>query len=109
MGLGMYVSLERDLAGVDPLGIDGKALARAMFALDGLAAKLQVPTIKSMLSVDRKEALDFLEDIGVDPDEVKLPDEAWYPAAEGRRTVRGYVEHLQKTPQSVPNAERVLC
>lgn len=109
MGLGLYISLERDISGVDPLAIDGKSLARAQFTLDVVAREHHVPTIRSLLCVDRQEAMDFLEDIGVDPDEVKLPEEQWFAAAEGRRTVATLLNHLRTAPHIVANHDRVVA
>jgi len=109
MGLGLYLSLEREIPNVDPLAIDGKSLARAQFLLDDIARREQVLPIRSMLCADQKEALDFLEDIGLDPDEIKLPEEQWFPAGEGRRTVHTLLTHLRTTPDCVPNTERVIA
>jgi hypothetical protein len=109
MRLGLYVSLEREVPGVDPLAMDGKSLAGAQFILDEIARQLRVRPLRSLLCTDRKEALDFLEDIGVDPDEITLPEEEWYPPSEGRKTVRRLLDHLGRAPENVPNADRVVA
>jgi hypothetical protein len=109
MGLGLYLSLEREIAGVDPLGIDGKSLARAQFVLDRIAREQQIRPLKSLLCVDRKEAMDFLEDVGLDPDEIRLPEEEWFAASDGRATVARLLSHLRQSPDSVPNADRVIA
>ena len=51
----------------------------------------------------------ILEDIGLDPDEVKLPEEQWFPAAEGRRCIQALLTHLRKSPDCVANYDRVIA
>jgi hypothetical protein len=108
--LGLYISLEQTIPGVDPMGMDGRAAARAQFVLDAIAERLKVPTITSLLCADRNEVVEFLEDVGVDTDEFGVPDEHWFPAAEGLRSVTALLTLLRKAASpSVPNVVRVIA
>ncbi|HKC13619.1 MAG TPA: alpha/beta hydrolase [Vicinamibacteria bacterium] len=46
MGVSIWVRLKRDVAGVDPLDVDGKLLAKAINILDGVAPTLHVRPLK---------------------------------------------------------------
>lgn len=108
MGLGWYVVLERELPGVAINKDGGKALIHHQHELDELAERLELLPLSDLVSVRPQAVAAYLQQQGLDPDEIPIPDEEWHDAAEGLKTVRGLLEHLRKEPAAVPNSSRVV-
>ena len=109
MGAAMYVVLERD---VPDLGssLDGKALSHADYVLSPLARRLGVTPLMDFFSMSREDAAAEAEQFNTlaGLEEARVPDEQWFPAVEGPRTVRALVAHLEDHPDAVEAPGRVL-
>lgn len=108
MGVGIYPKLERDIRGVDPLAVDGKALAAEYF--DSLAdegAESPFAPISEMFSIDPEEAAGFAASEGVD---VEPPPVRWHSAADGVQAVRSALNRLREqnpTSRAIPDLEQI--
>jgi hypothetical protein len=87
-----YIVLERELAGVDAVGIEGRALSNSSKQLDALATQAGVKSLSSFFSVKKSEVVELLEgnDLGFE-----IPDEQWFPANEGLRTIAVLLKELR--------------
>lgn len=112
MGLGWYVVLERELPEAAIAKEGGKALIHHQHELDDLARRLDLMPLSGLVSVRPAALAAYLQQQGLDPNEIPIPDEEWYDPAEGLKTVRGLIEHLRKAPgaapATVPNSVRVV-
>lgn len=107
MGVSIYVSLEKDIAGVDPLAINGKPLSKAVDALDEWAQAKGLRTVMEMVSSPPEEVADLM-DVEVDDLPEHLVAEQWFAAADGLKTIRAMIEHLQQHSTAVKAADDVL-
>ena len=94
MSVALYLSLDRDLPGVDPGSVDGKALAAAQPSLDATAALLGFTPLAHFISVNEEEARLFLEEHGVE--DVPVPAEQWFDPADGLQTLRALQEYVRR-------------
>jgi hypothetical protein len=104
MSLAWFIVPEREVDGLDHQ-VDGKALAHAPEAkLDDLCAKLKVPTLMSFFSINPEEMLELfdVEDPGA------LAPEQWFKAADGLKTVRALLSHLDKNPKALSKSAAIL-
>src|SRR4051812_6212401 len=108
MGLGWYITLESDLGGVDTSTVEGKSLVMAQHELNTLAEQLGLPPLATFLSTDPAVVGHYLESQGLNPDDFPLPEQEWFQAAEGLRTVQGLRERLRRDPRGVPGVARVV-
>lgn len=108
MGLGWYVILERELPEAVILKEGGKALIHHQHELDELARRLDLTPLSALVSVRPAAIASYLEQQGLDPEQVPIPDEEWHEAGEGLKTVRGVLEHVRRVPEAVPNSFRVI-
>lgn len=106
MGVGYYCSLERSIQGVDPLAVDGKALARAHFESQSSEGYPDSPfaTLDEVFSVDPSAAIAFAESEGIDLDGAKPPPIKWSNAGLGLKIVSELLSKLrdQNNPISLP-------
>jgi len=107
MGVSIYVSLEKEIAGVDPLAINGKPLSKAVDALDEWAQAKGLRTVMEMVSSPPEEVADLM-DVEVDDLPEHLVAEQWFAAADGLKTIRAMIEHLQQHSTAVKAADDVL-
>jgi hypothetical protein len=97
--------LEREVEGlVDDLG--GKAWARSFDELDELAKQLGHRPLNDFISATPEQMAERIESGNLLPDQI-VP-EAWYPAEDGLRTIRGLLGHLRHAPQSPHRAQPVI-
>lgn len=108
MGVSIYVSLEKDIAGVDPLAINGKPLSKAVDVLDEWAKTKGLTPAMEMVSSPPDEVADLM-DVDVDDLPDHLAAEQWFAAADGLKTIRAMIEHLQQHPMTVKAADDVLA
>ena len=107
MGVSIYVTLEKEIAGVDPLAISGKPLSKAVDALDEWAQANSLTPLMEMVSSPPDEIAELM-DVDVEDLPEHLAAEQWFAAAEGLKTIRAMIEHLQQTSTAVKAAEDVL-
>lgn len=107
MGVSIYVSLEKDIAGVDPLAINGKPLSKAVDVLDEWAQAKGLRPVMEMVSSPPEEVADLM-DVDVDDLPEHLAAEQWFAAADGLKTIRAMLEHLQQPPTAVKAVDDVL-
>jgi hypothetical protein len=96
-----FIVLESKIANFDEY-VDGSALLKNGEELDRLAKKAGVKSLLSFFSMDRNEMLAFIEDNGGDVEKLrsKVPEEAWFPAEDGVKTVEALQRHLEKSEGS---------
>ena len=93
---GLVPLLESRISGVDPYGIEGKALASAWPAIDDLARELGVIPLAGLGDNDDAD------------DETPASDMPWFDAADGLRTVVALHDTLKSNPDALPDSEYVL-
>ena len=105
MGAAIFVSLEREIPGLEASSVDGKALSREVESLDALASTLKVKPIMELYSINPEELTDFLGDMS--PEEgLEVPDnvkEVWFAATEGLTTVRALIKNLKSAELKAPD------
>ena len=107
MGIMMFVTLERPIRGLkDKLG--GKGLAWSHVQLDQLATELSLSPLSDYVSQTPDEAAEMMQGVvelareyGHElPNELAIPEEQWFEAVDGLRTVRGLLAHLKANPSA---------
>jgi hypothetical protein len=94
MGSALFIALEHEIPGFDQSEYS-KVLASAGEELDSVATQLGVQPLMSYFSKDPEEVAEFLDDEGVVLDEMPIPDETWYTAADGLKTIDALLGHYQ--------------
>jgi hypothetical protein len=96
MALAFIVTLEKMLPASEiyTKTATGKALARESDKLDFAARRKNVTAITSMLSENQDALVAQMIEEGFDPTKMRFPAEAWFPASDGLKTVRGLAEHV---------------
>ena len=106
MGLAWYIVGEKEVPGFDTF-VDGKAIAHAdEELLADIFKSLHVPPLMDFFSQSPEEIRDFSdEETDMPPD---LPEEEWFSAADGLKTVRTLAQHLEKHPHVLSGSEEIL-
>lgn len=107
MGVSIYVSLEQEIAGVDPLAINGKPLSRAVDALDEWAQTMRLTPLMEMVSSPPDEIAELM-DVDVEDLPEPLAAEQWFATADGLKTIRAMIDYLQQQTTAVKAAGDVL-
>ena len=103
----LFVAFERDIPDFDPY-VNGHALSDSERKLERIAKELKVTPLMNFFGQNPEEAAAFIEDEGGDPDEIDIPDEAWFDATDGLRTIETLLEHLGTNPDALPNTDGVI-
>lgn len=103
MGVAVFVSLEKEIADVHPLDLDGKLLAKAQDALDEFVSRQGLKTIAEMTSFSDEEIEDFFDE----ETEVPQNEELWFSASDGLATIRAMLNHLNENPHFVKRSDDV--
>ncbi|HEY6169516.1 MAG TPA: hypothetical protein VI454_15855 [Verrucomicrobiae bacterium] len=115
--MGYYCMLEQPIEGVDPLSVDGKALAHAHFHSQSSPAHADSPlaALDDFFSVNPEDALAFAQDAGIDVADMAPPPVKWIDAGAGLKLIRGLLANFRESdcsislPDSPPNLrERVV-
>lgn len=103
MGVAVFVSLEKEIAGIYPLDVDGKSLAKTQDVLDEFVSTQGLKTIAEMTSFSDEEIEDFFDE------EAEIPqnEELWFSAADGLATIRTMLKHLNENPGFVKRSDDV--
>jgi hypothetical protein len=106
MGVMTFITLEREIPDLeDKLG--GKALAWYQLRLDTRARRLGLKPLSDFLSMDAEQAADLMAEFGpAEGQDVGLPEEEWFDAADGLETVRGLLSYFHDNPRAL---QRVEC
>jgi hypothetical protein len=107
MGAELFIVLERQASDVETY-VNGRHLSQAEPQLDELAVQAGVTPLMNFFSQDPEEALEMMADIGVDADDVKLPEETWFEPTEGLKTVQTLIERLTERPELCENAAEIV-
>ncbi len=104
MSVGYYISLERPIQGLDPLSVDGKALAIAHFESQSTKDYLVSPfaALDEVFSVNSSDALAFAESEGIDLEGVEPPPIKWIAADTGFKIISELLAKLRDPNGSVP-------
>ena len=101
MAQAIVVTLEKELpesaasaAAAYAKAKSGKALARETDRLDSAARRKRVTPPSSLVSESQAVLAEQMREAGFDPSKMRLPDELWFPAADGLATVRALIEHV---------------
>ena len=108
MGLGWHVALDKPIPGLKAPAADGKALIHRQHDLDEIAGRLGCEPLTRFVSVNPAALSRYLQEQGLDPDNFPIPDEEWFEAAEGLKTVRGLLAHIKSRPDAVLDAGRIV-
>lgn len=92
-----YIILQERIPGVDATGLEGRALSKYGEKLEELAKRAGVTSLMNLFSASKEEMAGFLEDHGTD---VKLPEEKWFTADEGLKTITALLAALADAPSS---------
>ena len=97
MALAIIVTLDKPLP--DALAAytkvaSGKALSREIERLDLAARTVKVPAITSFLSENQSALIEQMKAEGFDTTKMRLPQEQWYPAADGIAALRALIAHI---------------
>ena len=109
MGAAYFIVLERKIDGLDAT-MDGKQLAKSAELLDAIALELGVRPISEFISIDPKQAAEFMGDEGVDAADIELPPVRQFSAQEGLATVNALMmrPEAQSALEDLKDCERVL-
>ncbi len=107
MGTALFIVLEHEIPDFHQSEYS-KILAKAGEELDAVAAQLGVPPLMSFFSKDPQEVEDFLDDHGAALDEMPIPDETWYTAADGLKTVDALLGHYKSVPNPTPQTANIV-
>jgi hypothetical protein len=106
--MGWRVALQRDLPAVAGVAVDGKALIFRQRDLDAVAEMLALPALSSFVGSNPAAVAEYLRQQGLQPDDYPIPEEEWFAAADGLRTVRGLLEYLRTNPDAVFDSHHIV-
>lgn len=97
----LYIVLEKEIPEVDAY-VNGSFLSKYNDVLTSLAKRAGVETLMSFFSASKDELAAFAGDHGVLSGKAKIPDEQWFAADDGLRTVNALLRNLEtaRLPQS---------
>jgi hypothetical protein len=107
MGSALFIVLEHEIPGFDTF-VNGKSLSKASEELDAAAAQLGVQPLMGFFSKDPEELAEFLNDEGSALDELPIPEETWYTAADGLKTVDALLDHYQTAASPTPQTQKIV-
>jgi hypothetical protein len=105
MGAELFILLEREIPGFDPY-VNGSYVSRADEQLTQLAIELGVTPLMEFFSAAPAELMDFVED-EAELGDLELPEETWFEAEDGLKTVETLLEKLAERPERIGDAAEV--
>jgi hypothetical protein len=94
--MALYIVLENKNPGFDPF-VNGKALGQADEQLAEMAKLCGVHPLMDFFSMNPDDASDFLDSEGLA--DMELPQEQWFSAQEGIRTVQALLRTIENVPE----------
>ena len=101
MALTFILVLERDVAGCEPRGFDGRRLARVRHALDGIAHDQDLRGLGEFVAFSQREAETLAEDMKFDAPTVGGQTGRWFRAADGLEVVQAIRKFLLEHPDEL--------
>jgi hypothetical protein len=92
-----YIVLQESIPGVDAIGLEGRALSKYSTRLEALAKQAGVRSLFDFFSANPKELAGFLED-HPEKETVTIPEERWFLAEEGLKTISALLKSLVEVP-----------
>jgi hypothetical protein len=92
----LYIVLEHEIPGFDTY-VNGHTLSRMERQLATVAERCAVQPLMEFFSTNAAEVADLLgvEETG----DLEIPEEQWYPPAEGLRTVQALLREVENSPE----------
>ncbi len=90
-----YIVPQEKIPGADAIGLEGRALSKHTDKLEVLATQAGVISLMNLFSAGEEEMAGFLVEGGAD---VNLPEEKWFPAEEGLKTIAALLKALADAP-----------
>lgn len=90
-----YIVLQEKIPGADAIRLEGRALSKHTDKLEVLAKQAGVISLMNLFSASEEEMAAFLVEGGAD---VNLPEEKWFPAEEGLKTIAALLKALADAP-----------
>jgi len=87
-----YIVLEKQITGAGTF-VNGNLLSKNSDALEKLAKKLCVTSLMSFFSVSKEDVASLFGD-SASVDNIPVPDEKWFSAEDGLRTVNTLLKNL---------------
>lgn len=106
MSAALYIVVEHEVRGFDTY-VDGRALSRAEEGLTRLARKLGVVPLMEFFSMNPDEMLAQAEEFNTGLTKDEVPDEQWFPASDGLRTVRALLQYVDAHPTTITSGPSV--
>ncbi len=107
MGLGYVVVLERELDGIDPRLVDGRALAAERHTLDAAAHEMDLPGLGEFVAFSHDEAETLAADMKFDAPTVGDPTGRWFSCANGLEVVGVIQDFIEENPDEVREAAAI--
>ena len=106
MSVAYYIALKDEIPGFDPF-VNGKAIAHAdEKTIAKYCSALKVKPLTEFISQNPEELADFMEGEGIEaPD--GPPEEQWFEAKDGLKTVRALKQYLTDNPTALMNSKAV--
>jgi hypothetical protein len=89
-----YVVLQEKIAGVDAIGMEGRALSEHNDKLELLARQAGVRPLTSFFSVKKEEVLGILGSQEVEEGGLQIPEEQWFSPEEGLEMIAALLTGL---------------
>ena len=108
MSLGFVIVLDKDVAGVDPRDIDGRALAAERHTLDAIAHEVDLPGLCEFVAFSHAEAEALAEDMKFDAPTTGSASGRWFACASAIPVVRAILGSLRDEPEEVYEPQAVV-
>lgn len=89
----LFIVLEKKTRDLDQ-DVNGNYLSKYNDELESIAKRAGVTPLMNFFSASKDELTAFAEQSGVQLPATKLPDEAWFTAADGLRTVKALLQNV---------------
>lgn len=104
MGDAIFIALEHEIPDFDA-NVTATALAQSVDALVDVADQLDVRPLADFFSQSEEDMAAFMDSDEMElDDEVDVPEEQWFDAAEGLNTIRSMIDYFAEHPQEAEAA-----
>jgi hypothetical protein len=102
-----YIVLQQKISGVDATGLEGRALSKFSDKLEALAEQAGAKPLLSFFSATAADVMGLLDDDEAGKPRIPIPEEQWFQAEEGLKTIAALLQSLADTPQ--PEGSRLTA